>query len=100
MKLKPLRDRIVIKQLDPEDTTKSGLIIPESAKEKPQEGEVIAVGKGILLNSGKVYPLDVKVGDYVLYRKQSGAEVEVDDEKYLIISESDILVVLDKTESK
>ena len=98
LKLKPLRDRLVIKQLDSEATTKSGLYIPESAKEKPQEGEVVAVGTGALLTSGNIHPLEVKVGDFVLYQKHAGAKVKIDEEEYLIIQESDVLAVVNKEE--
>ena len=93
--IKPLEDRIVVKPLDAEQTTASGLVIPDTAKEKPQEGEVIAVGPGRFDDEGeKRIPLDVKVGDTVLYSKYGGTEVKYSGEEYLILSARDVLAVL------
>ena len=94
MALKPLADRIVVKPLDPEEKTKSGLVLPDTAKEKPQEGKVISVGSGRLLEDGTVKKLEVKSGDKVLYGKYSGTEVKVDGEDYLILREEDVLAVV------
>jgi len=96
MKLRPLSDRIVIKPIDREAKTASGIILPESAREKPQEGEVIAVGPGARNDKGDHMPLDIKVGDIVLYAKYAGTEVKLDDKKHLILRESDILAVVDE----
>ena len=96
MNIRPLYDRIVVKRLDTQDEkTASGLIIPDSAKEKPQEGEVVAVGKGKRLEDGKVVPLDVQVGDRILFGKYSGSEIKLDGEEYLIMREDEVLGVLD-----
>ena len=95
MKIRPLQDRILVKRLDSEEKTKGGIIIPDSAKEKPSEGKVVAVGAGKILDDGKVQPLDVKKGDKVLFSKYGGTEVEVDGEEHLIIREDDILGVLE-----
>ena len=95
MKIRPLQDRILVKRLDSEEKTKGGIIIPDSAKEKPSEGKVVAVGTGKILDDGKVQPLDVKKGDKVLFSKYGGTEVEVDGEEHLIIREDDILGVLE-----
>ena len=94
MALKPLGDRIVVKQLDAQEKTKSGLVLPDSAKEKPQEAKVIAVGTGRLLEDGVVKPLEVKNGDRVLYAKYSGAEVAIEGEEYLILREEDVLAIV------
>lgn len=94
MALKPLGDRIVVRALEAEEKTKSGLIVPDSAKEKPQEAKVVAVGTGRLLDDGVVKPLEVKNGDRVLYGKYSGTEVTVNGEEYLIIREEDVLAVV------
>ena len=95
--IKPLEDRIVVKPLDAEQTTASGLVIPDTAKEKPQEGEVLAVGPGRFVDEGdKRIPLDVKVGDTVLYSKYGGTEVKYDGEEYLILSARDILAIVIK----
>jgi len=94
MALKPLGDRLVIKAQDPSDKTKSGLVLPESAKEKPQEGKVVAVGSGRLLDDGTIKKLEVKSGDKVLYGKYSGTEVRVQDEDYLILREEDVLAIV------
>ncbi|TAL45147.1 MAG: co-chaperone GroES [Methylovulum sp.] len=94
MALKPLADRIVVRPLDAQDKTKSGLVLPDSAKEKPQEGKVIAVGTGRLLDDGAVKSLEIKNGDRVLYGKYSGTEVSIEGEDYLILKEDDILAVV------
>ena len=94
MALKPLGDRIVVKQLEAQEKTKSGIIVPDSAKEKPQEAKVVAVGPGRLLDEGGVKPLEVKSGDRVLYGKYSGSEVTVDGTDYLILKEEEVLAVV------
>ena len=96
MKIRPLLDRIVVKRTAEEQKTKGGIIIPDSAKEKPLEGMVIAVGNGKVLNNGKVIALDVKAGDKVLFGKYSGTEVKLDGEEHVILREEDILAVFDK----
>jgi chaperonin GroES len=96
MKVRPLQDRVLIKRLDEEtEKTKGGLYIPDSAKEKPQQGKVMAVGKGRVNEDGKVTPLDVKAGDKVLFGKYSGSEIKVDGEELLIMREEDILGVVE-----
>ena len=95
MKVKPLHDRILIKRVEEKETVKGGIIIPDTAKEKPQEGEVIAVGGGKKTEEGKVIPLDVKAGDRILFGKYSGTEIKIDDEEYLIIREDEVLGILD-----
>ena len=95
MKIRPLQDRIIVKRIDEEETTKGGIIIPDTAKEKPQEGKVIAVGKGKVLDDGKIQPLDVKKGNRVLFSKYSGTEVNIDGEEHLIVREDDILGVIE-----
>jgi chaperonin GroES len=94
MKINPLADRVIIKAIDRTETVKGGIIIPDTAKEKPQEGEVIAVGKGRLNDKGDRIAPEVKKGDKVLFRKYSGTEINVGDEKYLILQESEILATL------
>lgn len=94
MAIKPLGDRIVVKALEAQDKTKSGLVLPDTAKEKPQEGKVVAVGTGRLLDDGSVKALEVKSGDRVLYGKYSGTEVRVNDEEYLILREDDVLAIV------
>ena len=94
MKFRPLHDRVVVRRLDAEEKTKGGIIIPDTAKEKPQEGEVIAVGPGARDETGKVQPLDVKAGDRVLFGKWSGTEVRIDGEDLLIMKESDIMGII------
>ena len=94
--IRPLQDRILIKRVKEEEKTKGGIIIPDTAKEKPIEGEVVAVGNGKLLDDGTVKALDVKVGDRVLFGKYSGTEVKLDGEERLIVREEDILAVLEK----
>ena len=93
MKIRPLQDRIVVKRLEGETKTKGGIIIPDSAKEKPIEGKVVAVGNGKILKDGKVRPVDVKVGDTILFGKYSGNEVKIDGEEHLLIREDDVLAV-------
>ena len=93
MKFRPLHDRVVVRRLDSEEKTKGGIIIPDSAKEKPQEGEIVAVGTGARDESGKLVPLDVKKGDKVLFGKWSGTEVKIDGQDLLIMKESDIMGV-------
>ena len=92
--IRPLHDGVIVKRKDAEEKTASGIIIPDSAKEKPQEGEVIAVGKGIRKDDGTCSELDVKVGDKVLFGKYAGTEIKIDSEDYLMMKESDILGVL------
>ena len=100
MKFRPLHDRVVVKRLDQEEKTSGGIIIPDTAKEKPQQGEVVAVGPGARGEDGKLVPLDVKKGDKVLFGKWSGTEVKIDGEDLLIMKESDIMGVLDVPASK
>ena len=100
MKFRPLHDRVVIRRIEGEEKTKGGIIIPDTAKEKPQEGEVIAVGPGARDESGKLVPLDLKAGDRVLFGKWSGTEVKIDGVEYLIMKESDIMGVLTEAEAK
>lgn len=95
MKIRPLYDRIVVKRIDEQETTRSGIIIPDSAQEKPQEAEVVAIGNGKRLEDGKLVALDVKVGDRILFGKYSGNDIRVDGQEYLIMREDDILGVLD-----
>jgi len=95
MKIRPLQDRILVKRIDEEETTKGGIIIPDTAKEKPQEGKVIAAGKGKVGEDGKVQPLDVKKGDRVLFSKYAGTEVNIEGEEHLIIREDDVLGVVE-----
>ncbi len=92
--LKPLTDKVIVQKLDPEEKTSGGIIIPDSAKEKPQEGKVIAVGPGLVDDKGQRKPIDVKEGDCVLFAKYSGTEVKLDGEEYLILSERDILAIV------
>ncbi|MEJ5287003.1 MAG: Heat shock protein 60 family co-chaperone GroES [Candidatus Kapaibacterium sp.] len=94
MNLSPLHDRVIIKPSQPEEVTKGGIIIPDTAKEKPMQGEVIAVGPGKMTEEGKLIPLTVKVGDKVLYGKYSGTEVEINGEQFLIMREADILAII------
>jgi len=94
MKVVPLADRILVKPLEAEEKTKGGIILPDTAKEKPQEGKVIAVGKGKILEDGKIQPLEVKVGDRILYGKYSGTEIKIDNEEHLIIREEDVLAII------
>jgi len=94
MKIRPLGDRILLKRVEEEEKSKGGIIIPDTAKEKPQEGKVVAVGKGKVLEDGKVIPLEVKAGDRVLFGKYSGSEVKIDGEEHLIMREEDILGIV------
>ncbi len=96
MKIRPLQDRVIVKRIAEEEKTKGGLIIPDTAKEKPQEGRVVAVGKGKVNEDGKVIPLEVKVNDRVLFGKYSGSEINIDGEEHLIMREEDILGVIEK----
>ncbi|WP_293856636.1 co-chaperone GroES [uncultured Alsobacter sp.] len=96
MKFRPLHDRVVVRRLDSEEKTKGGIIIPETAKEKPQEGEILAVGSGARDEAGKLVPLDVKKGDRVLFGKWSGTEVKIDGQDLLIMKESDIMGIVGK----
>jgi chaperonin GroES len=95
MKIRPLYDRIVVKRIEEKETILGGIIIPDTAKEKPQEGEVMAVGKGKRLDDGKLVPLDVKVGDRILFGKYSGNDIKIDGEEYMIMREDEVLGVLD-----
>ncbi|HEY2987051.1 MAG TPA: co-chaperone GroES [Candidatus Binatia bacterium] len=96
MKIRPLQDRVIVKRIQEEEKTKGGIIIPDTAKEKPQEGKVVAVGKGKANDDGKVVPLDVKVNDRILFGKYSGSEIVIDGEEHLIMREEDILGVIEK----
>ena len=91
IKLQPLADRVVVKPIEREEVTKGGIVLPDTVKEKPQEGKVIAVGKGRVSDDGKQIPMNVKVGDVVIYAKYGGAEIRIDDEELVILRESDIL---------
>ena len=95
MKLRPLHDRVVVKRLEEEEKTLGGIIIPDTAKEKPQQGKVIAVGKGRILEDGKVVPLIVKEGDRVLFSKYAGTDIKLDGEEHLIMREDDILAIFE-----
>jgi chaperonin GroES len=95
MKFRPLQDRVLIRRIESDEKTVGGIIIPDTAKEKPQEGEVIAAGPGIRTEEGTIHPLDVKAGDRVLFGKWSGSEVKLDNEELIIMKESDILGVLE-----
>ena len=95
MKIKPLHDRVIVKRLEEEERTKGGIIIPDSAKEKPIEGKVVAVGDGRLREDGSKLPLEVKKGDKVLFGKYSGTEIKIDGEEHLMMKEDDILAILD-----
>jgi chaperonin GroES len=95
MKIRPLHDRILIKRMEEQEVRRGGIIIPDTAKEKPQEGKVVAVGNGKVLDDGKRLPLDVKAGDKILFGKYSGNEVKIEDEEYLIIREEDVLAILE-----
>ncbi|GBR76256.1 molecular chaperone GroES [Candidatus Termititenax persephonae] len=94
VKLKPLHDKIVIEKPEEEKTTKSGIILPDNAKEKPQTGKVIAVGNGKVLDNGTKLPLEIKVGDTVYYSKYSGTEIKIDEKEYIIIAENDVLAIV------
>ena len=96
MKIRPLQDRVIVKRINEEEKSKGGIIIPDTAKEKPQEGTVVAVGKGKVNDDGKITPLDVKVNDRILFGKYSGSEINFDGEEHLIMREDDILGVIEK----
>jgi chaperonin GroES len=100
MKFRPLHDRVVIKRIEAEAKTAGGIIIPDTAKEKPQQGEVVAVGPGGRDESGKLLPIDLKVGDRVLFAKWSGTEVKIHDDEFLIMKESDVMGVLTEAEAR
>ena len=95
MKIRPLHDRILVERLEEKEVKKGGIIIPDTAKEKPQEAKVIAVGNGKVTDEGKKIPLDVKAGDKILFGKYSGSEVKIDDKEYLIMREEDVLAILE-----
>ena len=95
MKIRPLHDRVLVKRLEEKEVVKGGIIIPDSAKEKPQEGKVIAVGSGKVTDDGKRIPCDVKAGDRILFGKYSGSEVKIEDKEYLILREEDVLAILE-----
>ncbi len=95
MKVKPLQDRLVVKRIEEEEKTKGGIIIPDAAKEKPQEGRVIAIGDGKILENGQRSPLSVKVGDKILFGKYSGTEIKIDGDEHLILREDDVLAVIE-----
>ena len=95
MKIRPLQDRILVKRIDEEEKTKGGIIIPDTAKEKPSEGKVVAVGKGKVNEDGKLTPLDVKKGDRILFSKYSGTEVNIEGDEHLIIREDDVLGIVE-----
>ena len=95
MKIRPLQDRVIVKRVDEESTSAGGIIIPDTAKEKPQEGKVVAVGKGKVNDDGKVSPLDVKSGDKILFGKYAGTEIKIEGEEHLILREDDILGVIE-----
>ena len=94
MNFRPLHDRVMLKRVEQEEKTKGGIIIPDTAKEKPMEGEVVAVGSGVRDEAGKVIPLDVKAGDRVLFSKWSGTEINMNGEEFLVVKESDIMGIL------
>jgi chaperonin GroES len=94
MKIRPLHDRILVKRIEEQETKKGSIIIPDTAKEKPQEGKVVAVGTGKINDEGKKIPLDVKAGDRILFGKYAGSEVKVEDEEYLILREEDVLGII------
>ena len=96
MKIRPLQDRVIVKRIAEEEKSKGGIFIPDTAKEKPQEGKVVAVGKGKVNDDGKLTPLDVKVNDRILFGKYSGTEINVDGDEHLIMREDDILGVIEK----
>jgi len=97
MKFRPLHDRVLVRRIEAEEKTRGGIIIPDTAKEKPQEGEVISVGAGTINDKGEIRPLDVKAGDRILFGKWSGTEVKLDGEELLIMKESDIMGILEGT---
>jgi len=96
VKIRPLQDRVIVKRIEEEEKSKGGIIIPDTAKEKPQEGKVVAVGKGKLNDDGKITPLDLKINDRILFGKYSGSEINIDGEEHLIMREDDILGVIEQ----
>jgi chaperonin GroES len=100
MKFRPLHDRVVVRRVDSDEKTKGGIIIPDTAKEKPMEGEIVAVGPGARSEDGQIHPLDVKAGDRVLFGKWSGTEVKLDGEELIIMKESDIMGIIEGSASK
>jgi chaperonin GroES len=100
MNIRPLYDRIVVKRIEEQETTRNGIVIPDSAKEKPQEGEVIAIGKGKRLDDGKMVTLDLTVGDRILFAKYSGNEIKLDGTEYIIMREDDVLGVLNASQQE
>ena len=96
MKIRPVQDRVIVKRIAEEEKSKGGIIIPDTAKEKPQEGQIVAVGKGKMGEDGKITPLDVKVNDLVLFGKYSGSEINIDGDEHLIMREEDILGIIEK----
>ena len=99
MKVRPLHDRLIIKRIEEKESVKGGIIIPDTAKEKPQEGEVIAVGNGKKTEEGKLIPLDVKAGDRILFGKYSGTEIKIEDQEYLILREDEVLGVIESAKA-
>ena len=95
MKIRPLHDRVVVKRIEEEETTKGGIIIPDTAKEKPSEGKVVAVGNGKLLENGKMQPLEVKKGDKILFGKYAGTEIKIEGDEHLIMREDDIIAIVE-----
>jgi chaperonin GroES len=95
MKIRPMHDRILVERIEEQEVRKGGIIIPDTAKEKPQEGRVVAAGSGKVTEDGKRLPMDVKVGDKILFGKYSGSEVKIDDKEYLILREEDVLAILE-----
>ena len=95
MKIRPLHDRVIVKRLEEERTSPGGIVIPDSAAEKPVQGKIVAVGKGKILEDGQVRPLDVKVGDKILFGKYSGTEVKVDGDDYLVMREEDVMAIIE-----
>jgi chaperonin GroES len=95
VKIKPLHDRVLVKRLEEEEKSKGGIIIPDTAKEKPMEGKIMAVGKGRFLESGEIQPLDVKVGDKILFNKYSGTEIKIGGEEHLILKEDEVLGIIE-----
>ena len=95
MKIRPLQDRVIVRRIAEEEKSKGGIIIPDTAKEKPQEGKIVAVGKGKMSDEGKLIPVEVKVGDKILFAKYSGSEIKIDGEEHLIMREEDILGVVE-----
>jgi len=100
VKFKPLQDRVLVRRIEEEEKTKGGIIIPDTAKEKPMEGEVIAAGPGARGDDGKLHPLDVKVGDRILFGKWSGTEIKIDGEDLVVMKESDIMGVVEETAAR